>query len=323
MPRVLVAGPVHPAGLEILENAPGMVVDCTDGDSAESLLPGLVTADALLIRTQRLSARYIDSSPNLKLVSRHGVGYDNVAVGSLDRRGIPLVIVGDVLSRTVAEHAMTLMLASARRLIRYHKASHGPDWDYRNSLEAEEIGGKTLLIVGLGRIGRQLARMATAFGMRVTAFDPHLSDTATVDDAAVLIEGLDDALAGADFVSLHVPGTDTPLIGRRQFRRMKPTAILVNTSRGGVVDESALVDALGKGEIAAAGIDVYMDEPPDAGHPLSRLDQVILSPHSASLTRECAKRMAVVSAQNVVDFFQGNLNATLVVNAEAIGLSAT
>ena len=323
MPRVLVAGPVHPAGLEILENTPGMVVDYTEGDSSESLMPGLVRADALLIRTQRLSAESVDRSPDLKLVSRHGVGYDNVAIDALIRRAIPLAIVGDVISRTVAEHAMTLMLAAARRLNRYHKASFGPNWHYRNSLEAEELGGKNLLIIGFGRIGRQLARMAAVFGMRITAFDPFVSVSSIDDDSVQLVDDLDNALAVADCVSLHVPGTEKPLVGPQQLRRMKPTAIIVNTSRGGVVDEAALAAALENGEIAAAGIDVYEDEPTREGHPLSRLDQVILTPHSASLTRECAKRMAVVSAQNIVDFFQGRLDASLVVNADAIGFAKT
>ena len=319
MPHVLVAGPVHPGALEILGNMPGLVVEYTEEGSSESLMPGLVRSDALLIRMQRLSAEYIDGSPNLKLVSRYGVGCDNIAIDALVRRGIPLAIVGDVLSRTVAEHAMTLMLAAARRLIRYGNASLGPGWNYRNSLEAEELAGKNLLIVGLGRIGRQLARMAVVFRMRVSAFDPFVSAAEAGDDSVVLVDDLDDALAVADIVSLHVPKTEKPLIGREQLRCMKPTAIVINTSRGGVVDEAALAEALGKGEIAAAGIDVYEDEPPLEGHPLSRLDQVILTPHSASLTRECAKRMAVASAQNIVDFFKGRLDPSLVVNAEAMG----
>ena len=322
MPHVLVAGKVHPSALDILGNMPGLVVDYTEENSTESLMPGLLQADALLIRTQRLSAEYIDRSPNLKLVSRYGVGCDNIAIDALVRRGIPLAIVGDVLSHTVAEHAMTLMLAAAKRLIRYRNASLGPDWNYRNSLEAEELGGKNLLIIGLGRIGRQLARMAVVFGMRVTAFDPFTATAAIDDDSVVLLNDLDGALAAADFVSLHVPSTEKPLIGPRQLRCMKPTAIVINTARGGVIDEAALAEALRSGEIAAAGIDVYEDEPPGPGHPLSLLDQVILTPHSASLTRECARRMAVASAQNIVDFFQGKLDASLVVNAEAIGFPA-
>ena len=307
MPQVLVAGKVHPGALEILRDTPGMVVEYTEEESTESLMPGLGQADALLIRTQRLPAEYIDRSPNLKLVSRHGVGCDNIAIDALVPRGIPLAIVGDVNSRTVAEHAMTLMLAAAKRLIRYHKASLGPDWNYRNSLQAEELEGKNLLIIGLARIGRQLAKMAMVFGMRVTAFDPFISTAAIDDDSVALVDDLDDALAAADFVSLHVPKTEKLLIGLRQFRCMKRTAIIINTARGGVIDEAALAEALGSGEIAAAGIDVFEEEPPKKEHPLSRLDQVILTPHSASLTRECAKRMAVASAQNIVDFFQGKL----------------
>ena len=319
MPRVLVAGKLHPSGLEILENSPELVLDYTEEVSTESLMPGLTQADALLIRTQRLPAEYIDRSPNLKLVSRHGVGCDSIAIDALVRRGIPLAIVGDVISSTVAEHAMTLMLAAAKRLLRYHRASLGPEWNYRNSLEAEELGGKTLLIIGFGRIGRRLAEFAAVFGMRVTAFDPLLTTTALDDDSVVLFDDLDNALAAADYVSLHVPNTRKPLIGAHQLRCMKPTAIVINTARGGVIDEAALVEALGNGEIAAAGIDVYEDEPPNEGHPLSYLDQVILTPHSAGLTRECAERMAVAAAQNIVDFFQGKLDASLVVNADAIG----
>ena len=322
MPRVFVAGKLHPSGLELLENSPGLALDYTEELTVDSLVPMIYDADALLIRTQPLTGDLIAKCRNLKMVSRHGVGYDAVDVDALNERGIPLAIVADVNSRTVAEHAMMLMLAAGRRLLKYHAAAGGNDWNYRNSLEAEELFGKTLLIIGFGRIGRRLARLAQAFGMNVKIHDPYLKpDTSDMEDAR-LVADLKGALGTADYVSIHIPKTDAPILGAGELAAMKPSAIVINTARGGVVDEAALADALANGELAAAGVDVFEDEPPPAGHPLSRLDQVVMTPHSAGMTLECAERMAVSSAQNIVDFFNGNLDRALVVNAPAIGFES-
>ncbi len=319
MPRILVAGKIHADGLAILRNAPGVELDYVEEVTSESYRPFLATADALLIRTQPLPAAYVAEAPRLKIVSRHGVGYDSVDVAALNGRGIALAVVGDVNSRAVAEHAVMLMLSAARRTLLFDRKMRAGDWNYRNSLDSDELDGRTLLVVGFGRIGRRLTEIATALGMTVIAYDKFI-DPATIRAAgATPVAELLDGLRQADVVSLHVPKVGAEaLIGARELAVMKPSAVLVNTARGGLIDEKALVTAIDEGRIAAAGLDVMDDEPPRADDPLLACERVVLSPHNAGLTEACARRMAIAAARNILDFFGGTLDATLVVNRAEI-----
>jgi D-3-phosphoglycerate dehydrogenase len=320
MPHVLVAGKIHEAGLAVLRDAPGFTADLVDEISTESYAPLIGKADALLIRTQPLPGPVIARAPRLRVVSRHGVGYDAVDVGALDARGIPLAIVGDVNSGAVAEQTLMLMLAVAKKTLAYDRAVRDGGWNQRNGFGATELEGKTLLLVGFGRIGRKVALLARAFGMRILAHDPPVPATLMREAGVTPAPDLGPALEEADFVSVHVPGSGgVPLIGEAELRRMKRRAVLVNTARGGVVDEAALAAALAEGRIGGAGLDVFTDEPPSPGNPLLASDRTVLSPHSAGLTQECARRMAVAAMRNIVDFFEGRLDPALVVNREAIG----
>ncbi|MFQ5623949.1 MAG: hydroxyacid dehydrogenase [Paracoccaceae bacterium] len=321
MPLVVVGGRLHPCGIELLRKAPGIELDYVEEVSIEALAPRIPGADAILLRTQPLTAETIDGCPNLRIVSRHGVGYDAVDVESLNRRGIPLAIVGDVNSRSVAEHAMMLMLAAGRRLLCYDAATRDGDWDYRNSLEAREMFSKSLLIVGFGRIGRCLAQIASAFGLRVSAYDPYLSGPPASGEVR-MVDDLGAALADADFISIHIPGTDKPILGPDNIALLKPTAVVVNTARGGAADEQALADALRENRLLGVGIDVYSSEPPGAGNPLTGLKRAVLTPHSAGMTLESAARMAHSAARNIIDFFNGRLDPALVANRDAIGIEA-
>lgn len=210
---------------------------------------------------------------------------------------------------------MMMILAASKRVLRADQAVRDKArWGWRNLLQAEEVFGKRLLIIGYGRIGRHLARMAGAFKMTIKAHDPFLEragwPSGTVEPASELLE----ALSWADIVSVNVPKSDRPIIGRIELDHMKPGSILVNTARGGIVDEKALVEALESGRVGAAGLDVFDDEPPSPDNPLLAFDQLVLSPHIAGLTRECGERMAVASVQNVLDFFAGRIDPSLVVN---------
>lgn len=324
MPRVLVAGKIHADGLALLQGGPGVTLDYVEEVSAASYAPFLAGADALLIRTQPLPADYIAGAPKLKIVSRHGVGYDSVAVEALNGRGIPLAVVGDVNSRAVAEHAAMLMLSAARRTVLFDRRMREGDWHYRNSLDADELDGRTLLIVGFGRIGRRLAQIAVALGMTVLAYD-RFQDAAGIEAAGVTpVATLHEGLARADVVSLHVPKSGAePLIGAAEFAAMKRSAILVNTARGGLIDEAALLAALEEGRLAAAGLDVLDAEPPARDDPILACERIVLSPHNAGLTEACGRRMAMAAARNILDFFAGTLDPALVVNrAEIAPLSA-
>jgi D-3-phosphoglycerate dehydrogenase / 2-oxoglutarate reductase len=324
MPNVLVAGQIHRTGVDLLRSTAGLTVDYVEGVSVEAYRPFVPHADAILIRTQPLPAEVIAQAPLLQVVSRHGVGYDAVDVAALNSRRIPLAVVGDVNSRSVAEHTMMLLLASARRLIRYDRSVRTGEWRYRDSLEAVELDGKRLLIVGFGRIGRRVARMAAAFGLICAAHDPFQDGEAI---RAAGVEPVTDLLAGlaeADFVTVHIPKSGAvALIGASELSRMKPGAIIVNTARGGLVDEAALVAAIRAGRIGGAALDVFAEEPPAPGLDLLGEDRLILTPHCAGLTEECAARMAVAAARNILDHFAGRLDPTLVVNRhEALGVPA-
>jgi D-3-phosphoglycerate dehydrogenase len=319
MPRVLVAGKIHADGLAILRQAPGVEVDYVEEVSAESYRPFLPVADALLIRTQPLTGAHVEEAPNLKIVSRHGVGYDSVDVAALNGRGISLAVVGDVNSRAVAEHAAMLMLSAARRTVLFDRKMRAGDWNYRNSLDASELDGGTLLLIGFGRIGKRLAQIATALGMSVLAYDKFQDPAAIRAQGATPVADLIEALRSADVVSLHVPKAgDGALIGAKELAVMKPSAILVNTARGGLIDEGALLDALEEGRIAAAALDVFEDEPPRPGSALLANERIVLSPHNAGLTEACARRMAISAAQNILDFFNDTLDAALVVNGSEL-----
>lgn len=319
MPHVLVAGKLHPSGLALLEAAPGVTFDHVEEVSEASYAPLIGRADGLVIRTQPLTAGTVARAPRLRIVSRHGVGYDSVDVAALEDRGITLAVVGDVNSVSVAEHAMMLLLAAAKRVVRSDRAVRGGAWAWRDRLESREVRGRGLLIVGFGRSGRLVAGMAAGFGMEVRAHDPYLARSGWPEGAAAPVADLAEGLAWADFVSIHAPKADRPVIGAAELAGMKPGAVLVNTSRGGLVDEAALVACLREGRLGAAGLDVFETEPPVADSILASLDQVVLSPHIAGVTRESAERMALASVQNVLDFFAGRLDPTLVVTPMVAG----
>jgi D-3-phosphoglycerate dehydrogenase len=315
MPHVLVAGRIHEAGLDVLRAAPGVTFELVDEVSVETYAPRIYGADALLIRTQPLAADIVATAQRLRIVSRHGVGYDSIDVAALEARGIPLAIVGDVNGRTVAEHTLALMLAFAKRIPAYDRATRDGSGGIRNSFSTSELWGKTLFLIGFGRIGRLVAGLASAFGMRILAHDPFQAANAIAAAGAEPMATLAEGLRVADVVSLHVPKTgEAALIGAAELRLMRPGAVLINAARGGLVDEAALADALEAGWLAGAALDVFAAEPPEAASRLLASDRTVLSPHSAGLTGECAARMGQVAARNIVDFFAGRLDPALVVN---------
>lgn len=319
MPHILVAGHLHSAGLALLDHTPGITYDYIEDISEDSYAPFIANADALVLRTQPLSAATVARASKLKIVSRHGVGYDAVDLPALDVRGITLCIAGDVNSVSVAEHAMTLILACAKYLVRADQAVRDGQWEWRNKLMAGEVGGRRLLILGYGRTGRHLATMAAGFDMEIRAYDPYLAAQGKWPPGMVgNVETLQDGLEWADIISVNVPKGDHPLLGAAELQRVRPGAILVNTARGGVVDEVALAEALSTGRIAAAGLDVFDPEPPSTHNPLLEMEQVILTPHIAGLTTQAAERMAVYSVKNVLDFFAGALDPALIVNREFV-----
>lgn len=315
MQHVLVGGPIHMAGLERLQQAGlsfDMVSDLTPPENQKLLQK----ADALLLRTQKLPADLINKAERLKILSRHGVGYDNVDMEALNRRQIPLCVVGDANSASVAEHTMMLILALARRVSSYDQQTRAGHWRYRDGLYASDIKGKRLLLLGGGRIGRAVAKRALAFEMQVAIHDPALNPAQLhawgVEHAASLFQ----ALPKADILSVHIPPDQEgrPVIGAQELAALKPGAMVINTARGGIIDEAALSQALKTRHVSAAGLDVFAQEPPGPHHILFQHENVILTPHAAGLSQEAAIRMSVMAAQNIIDFFAGQLDPHLIVN---------
>lgn len=322
MPHVLIAGygSLHPQGLAVLESRADITHETIPNPDAAQFLEKLPQADALLIRTAPLPAEVLKVAERLRIVSRHGVGYDNVPVAVLTERGIPLTIIDSVTALSVAEHALYLMLAVAKSCLSHDRAVREGRWNFRNTHAAWELSGRTLLLLGFGRIAREVTRRAQAFGMRVLAFDPYVDAQAMRSSGVEKVDDWRAALNEADVISLHLPRTPEMenAIGAAELASMKSTAVIINTARGGLIDEAALVQALRNGQIGGAGLDTFDVEPLAKDHPLLQLDNVVLSPHTAALTQEGMARMSISAAENVVAGLEGRLDPRLVVNKEVL-----
>ncbi len=302
----LIVQPIHTTGLDILERAGIRSIRAGSG-SADAVLAAIPQADAVITRNNGLSAEAIAAAPRLKVIAVHGVGTNAVAVDAAAARGIPVVNTPDVNARSVAEHAIALTFALAKAIPAADSATRTGDDSFKYRVQLTELDGLSFGIVGLGAIGKATARLAKALGMRVSAFSrsrPH-SDFAT--EGIARAPDLASLLAGSDVVSLHLPlVSDTRgLIGAAQLALMKPGAFLINTGRGGLVDEEALAQALAAGRLGGAGLDAFSVEPLPVDSPLARLPNVVLSPHVAGSTVQALERMAALSARQVVDVLSG------------------
>jgi D-3-phosphoglycerate dehydrogenase / 2-oxoglutarate reductase len=282
----------------------------------------LANAHGLGVSLTRFGEAELKAAGNIEVVARHGVGYDMIDVPALTRARIPLMITGVANSPSVAEHALYLMLELAKRGAVFHAMVAENRWSQRMAQGLPmDLFEKTLLIVGFGRIGTRLAKMCLALGMRVCVYDPYVDAAKIAAAGCQPMPNLNDALAQADFVSINCPKTTETngMVAEEQFVRMKPAAFIVNTARGGIVDEAALHDALSTGRIAGAGLDVLEHEPPDPQNPLLKLPNVVLAPHMAGVTREALDRMAVTMVNNILSVLDGRPDLDNVVNKEIYG----
>jgi phosphoglycerate dehydrogenase-like enzyme len=281
---------------------------------------GVATAVAAVVGAARYDAPFMERSPNLRVISRTGIGYDAIDVEAATRRGIAVCNTPDGPTISTAEHAVTLMLLVAKNVRRAETALRdGTSRAYYGRHEGIELDGKVLGLVGFGRIARHVARIATGLGMRVTAVDPYV-DASAVPAGISRVETLDELLRGADVVSVHVPLTDASrgMFGPAQFGSMKPGAVFINTARGGLVDDAALLDALESGRLFGAGLDVTSPEPLPVGHPLLGRDDVVVTPHVASATADGKARIFRAAFQGAMDVVEGRRPEHLV-NPEVWG----
>lgn len=304
--KVLISQPIHEAGVRLL--AEKFEVRVSPDHSPATLARGIQDCSGLLVRTAPIPASVIEAAPDLKVIARHGVGYENIDMAAATRRRIPVAITADANALSVAEHVLVLMGALAKRIVEYDAATRKGDWEIRNSYRAIDLNGKVLGILGMGRIGSLVCKKAkAAFDMEVLAYDPVVPREAMERAGARGIGSIPELLRASDVVTVHTPLTPQTkgLIGEAQFTMMKPTALLINAARGPVVDEQALFAALTAGKIAGAGLDVFDPEPPEPTNPLFGLPNVVLTPHSAGLTVECVIRMATGAARAIVDVLEG------------------
>jgi len=317
--QVLIADAIERSALTALAEDSRFELVHRPGLSGDELAQAIAEADAVLVRSAtRITRESLARSERLTVIGRAGVGVDTIDVDAATERGIAVLTAPSGNTISAAELTFALLLALVRRVAAANRSMKAGEWD-RKTFTGTELYGKTLGLVGAGRIGTEVARRAQAFGMRVVAYDPYLS-VERARELAIELAPLHEVLSGGDVITVHVPLSDATrgLIGAAQLARVKPDAILVNCARGGIVDEQALVAALTEKRLAGAALDVYEQEPLPADHPLRLLDNVVLTPHLGASTREAQRNVAVEIAEAVrAALLDGDLSRA--VNAPAVG----
>lgn len=305
-PKVVVAEPIAPAGIEALE-AHCEVVSGVGVDRSE-LRDLLIDAQALIVRSAtQVDADLIEGAPLLKVIGRAGIGVDNIDVGAATTAGIVVVNAPQANVISAAEHTMALLLSQARHIARADAVLRSGVWD-RKSYQGVELHGRTLGVIGLGRIGSLVAKRAQAFGMQVIAHDPYVGAERARQLQVELVGNLEDLYARADFMTIHLPLTaeTTGMINAETLSRMKPGVRIINVSRGGIVDEDALAEAIESGRVAGAALDVFAGEPITES-PLFALPQVVVTPHLGASTREAQDKAGIDVAEAVAGALRGEL----------------
>jgi D-3-phosphoglycerate dehydrogenase len=325
-PKILVADPISERGVEELAAGGHLEVVVKTGMKEPELLGMIAEFDGLVVRSQtKVNAKVIDAATRLRVVGRAGVGVDNVDVDAATRRGIIVMNTPGGNTISTAEHAFSLMMALARKIPQAHASIKAGKWD-RKSFEGVELYGKTLAILGMGRIGTEFARRAMAFGMRVVAFDPYLSVSRARALQVELCENLDDTLPRADFITMHMPLTEETrhMLDARRLALCRKGVRIVNCARGGLIDEAALAEAIRSGHVAGAALDVFEVEPPPADYALREVDAMVFTPHLGASTAEAQESVGIEVAQQIrAAIVDGEIrNAVNVPNIDAKTLAA-
>jgi D-3-phosphoglycerate dehydrogenase / 2-oxoglutarate reductase len=320
MPTIILCQPMHANSMALLEARHDVTIRTLNRPSPKELAEAMPGAHAALIGSEVVDEPLLAASPDLRIVSRFGVGYDTVDVAACTRRGVVVSITAGGNDLSVAEHTLMLLLAVARRTVEMDAAARAGRWMLRDGRPMGELAGRLILVVGYGRIGSRVARLCAAFGMNVMVLDPAFAVPRIAADGFTPVTDIAAVLSEIDVLTLHCPlGEGTRhMINREMLSLMKPTAWLINTARGPLVDEAALIEALSSGRLEAAGLDVLLHEPPDPANPLLKLPNVVLSPHNAAAPLECNETMSIRAAKNMLEFLDGVLDPGYAVNAETL-----
>lgn len=305
-PLIVLASPIHPDGQALLEGKARVVT--SKAPTEASVLEVAAEAAGILFRGgPNCSDDLMAACPRLRVVGRHGVGLDTVDIPAATRRGVAVVHAPGSNSQAVAEHALMLMLACVKRTGEIDRMTRAGDWSARHVVKSTELGGKTLGIVGIGNVGRRVARFAAAIGMRVLAYDKYVPDAEVRQRGAEPVESLEVLLPEVDVLTCHTPLTPETryMIDGKSLGLMKPGVIFINTSRGGVQSEPALFEALTRGHVAAAGLDVFEQEPSPLDNPLFNLPNVVCSTHVAGVTLEAHRQASLQVCGEMLRVLQG------------------
>lgn len=316
MKNILIIQPIDKSGIEILENHSDYNFEIIDGTDLEEIKKKIIECDGISIRTAKLPAEVIRGAKNLKIISRHGVGYDNIDSEAAKEKNITISITATANAVAVAEHVMFMLLNISKRKDMYDKTVKSGRFNDRNKLpKTIELWNKNILIMGFGRIGKSLIKRCIGFEMNVYVYDPFVSKEEIESLGGKKIEDLKEGVKKMDALTLHMPLNEKTknIINYEVLKNMKKNCIIINASRGGIINESDLNKSLNENKIFGAGLDVFDTEPPDNDNPLLKNDKTFLSPHTAAFTEECMVRMGKETIQNIIDFFDKKLEKSKIV----------
>ena len=318
MPKIAIVDKIHLDGIKLLEENPKFQYEVIEDLSKKNLISKLPSFDAITLRRGKIDAEILEKCKNLKVISRHGVGYDNVDTKFLKKNNITLLITATTTAVSPTEHIMFMILNISKGIDLYDNAVRSGKFDsimHMKNNNNFELANKKILIVGFGRIGRKLIKRCLGFEMKVYAYDPFVDQKTIESFGGIKVNDLNEGLKKTDILSLSVPLTEKThnMINLEKIKLMKKSAIIINTSRGSVVNEKDLNEALIEGIIYGAGLDVFEKEPPDNDNPLLKNKKIVLSPHAATFTNECRSNMSIETVQNVIDFFENKMNKSMIV----------
>ena len=316
MKKILIIGSIHNHGIDLLKENKNFEFEVVDNTDAEFLKNKIIGFDAVSVRTSKISKEIINSAKNLKIISRHGVGYDNIDLSAIKDNNITLAITATANAQAVAEHVLFMLFNIAKRNNMYNDCVKSGKFEDRTKLpKTIELWNKNILIAGFGRIGKCLLKKCKGLEMNIFVYDPFISNEEIEKLGGAKVEDLETSLSKMDAISIHMPLNDKTnhLIDYDMIKKMKKNCILINAARGGIINEEDLNKALNENLIFGAGLDVFEKEPPSLDNPLLKNDKAFLSPHSAVFTEECLSRMGIETMQNIIDFFEDNLDSSKIV----------
>jgi D-3-phosphoglycerate dehydrogenase len=315
MKKIAIIEEIHKDGLDLLKKNSNYEYELITDVSVDNLIKVLPHFDACTLRVTKLDEKILKHCPKMKVISRHGVGYDNVDLNYIKKNNISLLITATANAIAVAEHVLSMFLSLSKSITKYDDEVRAGNFkNNAHKIKTFELFNKNILIAGFGRIGKKLIKRCLAFDTKVYIYDPYVDKEVITKHGGIKINNIEEGIKIADYVSLHMPLTieTKDLINYSVLQKMKSSSIIVNTARGGIINEKDLDKALNENLLFGAALDVFSKEPIDIDNPLLKNKKVILSPHSATFTDECTSRMSIETTKNIIDFFENKLDKSMI-----------